>query len=300
MPQEQGTRESREECVARMLRSGASWRMIQEECGVSRSTISRIKNRIEGGDKGTTGSVLWDAELNAKAIKLIKKGDARTPADLVEQLGIPIPQAVELFNVAATAMRMTVYDIVELSRKLDKMRNEASELIRELGEKIKEAREINRDLNVTIPILQTREEELGNMVKMTSSLLGELNRAINVINSERAKEVEKAAEMVSNAFFILYEAGRTAATIGVFRAITCEHYDMFNRRCEIREQVLNVVRKMGGDLKSLEDFLGLPESSVIGIICTYCPYYKQKDLETLRKQFKQVEDQVRKSWGLKH
>jgi len=66
MAQELSSRESREECVARMLRSGASWRMIQEECGVSKSTISRIKRRIEGGDRGATGSVLWDAELNAR------------------------------------------------------------------------------------------------------------------------------------------------------------------------------------------------------------------------------------------
>jgi len=300
MPQEQGTRESREECVARMLRNGASWRMIQEECGVSKSTISRIKRRIEGGDKGATGSVLWDAELNAKAIELIRKGKARTPADLVEHLGIPIPQVVELFNAAATAMRMTVYDIVELSKKVDEIGNKVLGLTRGLDKRISEASDIYEKLGKVIPILLEKEKTAEGMVKMTSSLLGELNRAINVINSERAKEVEKAAEMVSNAFFILYEAGKTAATIGVFRAITCEHYDMIDRRCEIREQVLNAVQKMGGDLKSLEDFLGLPEPAVIGIICTYCPYYKQKDLETLRKQFKQVEDQVAKSWGLKH
>jgi len=207
---------------------------------------------------------------------------------------------MELFNAVTAAMRVTAYDIVELSENLDEMRDEASELISELDKRIEEVRDIYEKLSKVMPILQEKEKAAEGMVKMTSSLLGELNRAINVINGERAKEVEKAAEMVANAFFILYEAGKTAATIGVFRALTCEHYDMFNRRCEIREQVLNAVRKMGGDLKSLEDFLGLPESSVIGIICTYCPYYKQKDLETLRKQFKQVEDQVAKSWGLKH
>jgi len=300
MAQEQGTRESREECVARMLRSGASWRMIQEECGVSRSTISRIKRRIEGGDRGATGSVLWDAELDAKTIELIEKGKARTPADLVKHLKVPVPQAMELFNAATAAMRVTVSDIVELSKKVNEMENKVLGLTRGLDKRISEASDIYEKLSKVIPILLEKEKAVEDAVKKVDSELKELNRVVSVINSERAKEVEKAAKLVADSFFILYEAGRTASVMGVFRTITCEHYDMINRRCEIREQVLGTVQKMGVNLKSLEDFFGLPEPAVIGIICMNCPYYKQKDPESFKKQFKQVEDQVRKSWGLNH
>jgi len=176
MPQEQGTRESREECVARMLRSGASWSTIEEECGVSRSTISRIKNRIESGDKGAAGSVLWDAELNAKAIELIKKGKARTPADLVEQLKIPIPQAVELFNAATTAMGMTVYDIVELLRKLDEMRNKVQQLMRGLDKRIKEAEHHSIQLDVLISRASDVDETLGKKIKEGFEILLKLAR----------------------------------------------------------------------------------------------------------------------------
>jgi len=171
MPQEPGTWESREECVARMLRSGASWSTIEEECGVSRSTISRIKRRIEGGDKSATDSVLWDAELAAKAIKLIKEGKARTPADLVEQLGIPIPQATELFNAIAAAMRMTVYDITELSKKLDKMRNKVQQLIRELDKKIDKAESVDLQLDVTVSKASKVDEALGEKIEKAYEIM---------------------------------------------------------------------------------------------------------------------------------
>jgi len=178
MAQEPGTRESREECVARMLRSGASWSTIEEECGVSRLTISRIKRRIEGGDKGATGSVLWDAELNAKAIELIKKGRARTPADLVEQLKVPVPQAMELFNAITAALGMTVSNIVELSRKLDEMRNGVLGLIRELDKRIREVSNTNEKLSNVIPILLEKEKALEDVIKKADSELRELNRLL--------------------------------------------------------------------------------------------------------------------------
>jgi len=171
MAQEQGTWESREECVARMLRNGTSWSTIEEECGVSRSTISRIKNRIEGGDKGAAGSVLWDAELNAKAIELIRKGKARTPADLVEHLKIPIPQATELFNATTTAMGMTASNIVELLRKLDKMRNEVRQLIRELDKKIDKAESVELQLDVMVSKASKISEELGEKIEKALEIM---------------------------------------------------------------------------------------------------------------------------------
>jgi len=286
MPQEQGTRESREECVARMLRSGASWRMIEEECGVSRSTISRIKRRIEGGNKGATGSILWDAELNAKAIKLIKEGKARTPADLVEQLGIPVPQATELFNAAATAMRMTIYDIVELSRKLDKMKNEASNLIRELGERIREVSNANEKLSNVIPILLEKEKALEDAVKKADSELRELNR---LLNSEKLKEAKEIGVEAVGLYYTLLDSSATLTIIGLTKAVTCEHFDPFTRQCEVRKHIIGLGRMVGGDLYPAEGIHRVIDLATDAAVCAYCPYYKQRSLESLIELSKQAQ-----------
>jgi len=286
MPQEQGTRESREECVARMLRSGASWSTIEEECGVSRSTISRIKNRIEGGDKGAAGSVLWDAELAAKAIKLIKEGKARTPADLVEQLGIPVPQATELFNAAATAMRMTIYDIVELSRKLDKMKNEASNLIRELGERIREVSNANEKLSNVIPILLEKEKALEDVVKKADSELRELNR---LLNSEKLEEAKKIGVEAVNLYYMLLDSSATLTIIGLTKAVTCEHFDLFTRQCEVRKHIIGLGQMVGGDLYPAEGIHRVIDLATDVAVCAYCPYYKQRSLESLIELSKQAQ-----------
>jgi len=286
MAREQSTRESREECVARMLRSGASWRMIQEECGVSRSTISRIKRRIEGGDRGAAGSVLWDAELNAKAIKLIKEGKARTPADLVEQLKIPVPQATELFNAAATAMRMTIYDIVELSRKLDKMKNEASNLIRELGERIRKVSNANEKLSNVIPILLEKEKALEDAVKKADSELRELNR---LLNSEKLKEAKEIGVEAVGLYYTLLDSSATLTIIGLTKAVTCEHFDPFTRLCEVRKHIIGLGRMVGGDLYPAEGIHRVIDLATDVAVCAYCPYYKQRSLESLIELSKQAQ-----------
>jgi len=286
MPQEQSTRESREECVARMLRSGASWRMIQEECGVSRSTISRIKRRIEGGDKSAAGSVLWDAELNAKAIELIEKGKARTPADLVKHLKIPIPQAVELFNAAATAMGMTVTDIVELLKKVDETENKVLGLQRGLDEGIRELHEIEGRLEGLMPLLQIREKMLRDAAKEAGSMLEEVKR---VLNSEELREVREDAELAA----ALYNAVVTAWTLNVIaglrRAVTCEHYDPLTKYCRVRKLVIGIEQKVGGGLSSVNPYYTLLELATATAFCKECPYYKPRSLESLERIYNLIQ-----------
>jgi len=286
MPQEQGTRESREECVARMLRSGASWSTIEEECGVSRSTISRIKRRIEGGDKGATGSVLWDAELAAKAIELIEEGKARTPADLVKHLKIPIPQAVELFNAAATAMGMTVTDIVELLKNVDETGNKVLGLQRGLDERIRELRELDGRLEGLMPVLQIREKMLRDAAKEAGSMLEELKK---LLNSKELKEVREDAKLATTLYNSMVTAWTLDTIMGLSKAVTCEHYDPLTKHCRVKNRIIGIERKVGGGLSSVNPYYTLLELTVATAFCKECPYYKPRSLESLEKIYNLIQ-----------
>jgi len=286
MPQEQSNRESREECVARMLRSGASWRMIQEECGVSRSTISRIKRRIEDGEKGATGSVLWDTELAAKAIELIEEGKARTPADLVKHLKIPIPQAVELFNAAATAMGMTVTDIVELLKKVDETRSEVLGLQRGLDERIRELRGLEGRLEGLMPVLQIREKMLRDAAKEAGSMLEELKK---LLNSKELKEVREDAKLATTLYNSMVTAWTLDTIMGLSKAVTCEHYDPLTEHCRVKNRIIGIERKVGGGLSSVNPYYTLLELTVATAFCKECPYYKPRSLESLEKIYNLIQ-----------
>jgi len=286
MAREQGTRESREECVARMLRSGASWRMIEEECDVSRSTISRIKRRIEGGDKGATGSVLWDAELNAKAIELIEEGKARTPADLVKHLKIPIPQATELFNAAATAMGMTVTNIVELLKKVDETRSEVLGLQCGLDERIRELRELDGRLEGLMPVLQIREKMLRDAAKEAGSVLEELKK---LLNSKELREVREDAKLAATLYNLMVTEWTLETIMGVRKAVTCEHYDPFTKYCLVKNRVIGIEQKVGGSLSSVNLYYKSLELVAATAFCMHCPYYKPRSLESLIELSKQAQ-----------
>jgi len=120
------------------------YRKICELLAMSMRDVSRAI-RGEASSKKTAKRsrvIEIDVELQAKAIELVRSGEARNPNDLVLKLKIPLESAEQLFNKVVENEGITTTPVLEAVRELDKLIKEAEELLIDLIEAENESTEL--------------------------------------------------------------------------------------------------------------------------------------------------------------
>jgi len=279
--------EEKRRCIEEMLRSGATWGQIEKRCGVSRSTISRVRREIFGLEQkeksGEGRSVLEDVELTVKAIQLIEEGKALDPADLVKHLRIPLPQAEELFNAIARTKSMTILPV-----------SEAAEKLKEVVERIIAAKE---DLKFTADLArQTREElikaiaeagaarsELDKFVRSPQMI--ELRHVVERLQRVNLNEVKEAADNLLRLTNLakLYTSDLYIA--GIIRAATCRH--RAGTRCSNGAVVAALAEytEKSSTAERLSEGLDVTKHP---LVCALCPFYEPKAREEIAKELKKM------------
>jgi archaellum component FlaC len=142
-----------------------------------------VARAVRGG-AGTGGTVGGPAvsevsvELQARAIELVRSGEARNPNDLALKLRIPLDVAEQLFNRVVKNEKLTVEPTIDAAVRIEKSLRSIKqyvEKLREFEEKIKEYEEraknvvkgLDEALNdrmKTVQHIEKRVEELGREI----------------------------------------------------------------------------------------------------------------------------------------
>jgi hypothetical protein len=152
---------------------GLPYRKVCELLAMSARDVARA---VRGG-AGTGGTMGGPAvsevsvELQARAIELVRSGEARNPNDLVLKLRIPLDVAERLFNRVVRNEGITTAPVLDA--------------VSELGDLVEEAREL-RDV-----LRDERSKLLGEVLKLRD-LVGESRRLVDELEGLRKLGVEVA------------------------------------------------------------------------------------------------------------
>jgi len=117
-------------------------------------------------------------ELQARAIELVRSGEARNPNDLVLKLRIPLDVAEQLFDRVVENEGLTVEPTIDAAVRIEKSLRRIKQYAENLGEfekKIKEYEEMAKD------VVKRLDEALNDRMKMVQRIekrVEELGREI--------------------------------------------------------------------------------------------------------------------------
>jgi vancomycin resistance protein YoaR len=106
-------------------------------------------------------------ELQARAIGLVRSGEARNPNDLVLKLRIPLDVAEQLFDRVVENERLTVEPTIDAAVRIEKSLRSIKRYAENLGEfekKIKEYEEMAKD------VVERLDEALSDRMKMVQHI----------------------------------------------------------------------------------------------------------------------------------
>uniref|UniRef100_A0A7J3YU03 Uncharacterized protein n=1 Tax=Ignisphaera aggregans TaxID=334771 RepID=A0A7J3YU03_9CREN len=160
------------------------YRKICELLAMSMRDVSRA---IRGGASSKKTAkrsrvIEIDVELQAKAIELVRSGEARNPNDLVLKLKIPLESAEQLFNKVVENEGITIVSVLEA--------------VRELDERIKEAEEFKDMLTDLIYDIENKSAELRELLKRSENLAEKLEKYSRELERQGVK-LEKLPDLLS-------------------------------------------------------------------------------------------------------
>jgi hypothetical protein len=148
---------------------GLPYRKVCELLAMSARDVARA---VRGG-AGTGGTVGGPAvsevsvELQARAIELVRSGEARNPNDLALKLRIPLDVAEQLFDRVVENERLTVEPTIDAAVRIEKSFRSIKRYAENLGEfekKIKEYEEMAKD------VVERLDEALSDRMKMVQHI----------------------------------------------------------------------------------------------------------------------------------
>jgi DNA repair exonuclease SbcCD ATPase subunit len=162
-----------------------------------------------------------DVEVQAKAIELVRSGEARNPNDLVLKLKIPLDIAEQLFNRVVENEKLTLESTIDAVVRIER----SIKSIKQYAEKFEELEERTREK------IKEYEEKAGKIVK-------DLDEALND-RMKMIQDIEKRVEELGNKIFGL---GITLAAGGVeIRALT----DLLGRVKQLEDRISKLEEKHG-------------------------------------------------------
>jgi predicted transcriptional regulator len=126
-----------------------------------------------------------DVEVQAKAIELVRSGEARNPNDLVLKLKIPLDIAEQLFNRVVENEKLTVESTINAVVRIER----SIKSIKQYAEKFKE-------------LEKGTEEKIEEYEEKARSIIKELDEALND-RMKMIQDVEKRVEELENKIFRL-------------------------------------------------------------------------------------------------
>ena len=160
------------------------YRKICELLAMSMRDVFRaIRGESSGRKVAKRGKVIEiDVELQAKAIELVRSGEARNPNDLVLKLKIPLGSAEQLFSKIVENEGITIVSVLEA--------------VRELDERIKEAEEFKDMLTDLIYDIENKSTELRELLKRSENLAERLEKYSKELEGQGVK-LEKLLDLLS-------------------------------------------------------------------------------------------------------
>jgi len=160
------------------------YRKICELLAMSMRDVSRaVRGGVNARKKmGRTKVIEVDVELQAKAIELVRSGEARNPNDLVLKLKIPLGSAEQLFNRVVENEGITTTPVLEAARELDKL--------------VKEAGELEDVLADLIHSIESESIELRELLKRSENLAEKLEKYSRELEGQGVK-LEKLPDLLS-------------------------------------------------------------------------------------------------------
>jgi DNA repair exonuclease SbcCD ATPase subunit len=162
-----------------------------------------------------------DVEVQAKAIELVRSGEARNPNDLVLKLKIPLDIAEQLFNRVVENEKLTLESTINAVVRIER----SIKSIKQYAEKFEELE------GKTRVKIKEYEEKAGKIVK-------DLDEALND-RMKMIRDIEKRVEELGNKIFGL---GITLTAGGVeIRTLT----DLLGRVKQLEDKVSKLEEKHG-------------------------------------------------------
>ena len=177
---------------------------------------ARAEKAVEGAR-----ALKVDVEVQAKAIELVRSGEARNPNDLVLKLKIPLEVAEQLFNRIVENEKLTVESTINAVVRIER----SIKSIKQYAEKFEE---LEGKIRVKI---KEYEEKAGKIVK-------DLDEALND-KMKMIQDIEKRVEELGNKIFGL---GITLTAGGVeIRTLT----DLLRHVKQLEDKVSKLEEKHG-------------------------------------------------------
>jgi len=221
--------------LARILHSEFKlpYRKISELLAMSNRDISKaVGGEARAGKAVKEVTINVDVEIQAKAIELVRSGEARNPNDLVLKLKIPLDIAEQLFNRIVEnekiTLESTINAVVRIERSLRTISRYAERLER-LEEKIKgyeeRAQRIIKELDEALNFTEKRVEGLrkeiyelgvtlagmGAEVATFKDLLGRVQQLTSEVSkcNEGLRKLSKEVELIDRRLLsVAIEVGR--------------------------------------------------------------------------------------------
>jgi DNA repair exonuclease SbcCD ATPase subunit len=210
--------------LARVLHSEfeLSYKEISKLLAMSYRDISKAVRGEAGAGKAVKEvTINVDVEIQAKAIELVRSGEARNPNDLVLKLKIPLDIAEQLFNRVVENEKLTLESTVNAVVRIER----SIKSIKQYAEKFEELEEKTREK------IKEYEEKAGKIVK-------DLDEALND-KMKMIQDIEKRVEELGNKIFGL---GITLTAGGVeIRTLT----DLLRHVKQLEDKVSKLEEKHG-------------------------------------------------------
>jgi len=174
------------------------YRKICELLAMSMRDVSRAIRGGASSKKAAKRSRVTEVnvELQAKAIELVRSGEARNPNDLVLKLKIPLESTEQLFNKIVENESITTTLVLEAVRRLDERIEKAESIDIKLGELVERAEPLAEKLekyNKELKKQGVKLEKLPDLLSLTKHLEEELRGLENRVTS-----LAKSIEEISN------------------------------------------------------------------------------------------------------
>jgi DNA-binding Lrp family transcriptional regulator len=130
--------------LARILHSEFKlpYKKISESLAMSNRDISNAVEDEAGAGKAVKEvTINVDVEIQAKAIELVRSGEARNPNDLVLKLKIPLDIAEQLFNRVVENEKLTLESTIDAVVRIER----SIKSIKQYAEKFEELEERTRE-----------------------------------------------------------------------------------------------------------------------------------------------------------
>ena len=199
------------------------YRKICELLAMSARDVAKAVKGEAGAGKAVEETKMpkVDVEVQAKAIELVRSGEARNPNDLVLKLKIPLDIAEQLFNRVVENEKLTLESSINAVVRIER----SIKSIKQYAEKFEELEEKTREK------IKEYEEKAGKIVK-------DLDEALND-KMKMIQDIEKRVEELGNKIFGL---GITLTAGGVeIRTLT----DLLRHVKQLEDKVSKLEEKHG-------------------------------------------------------